>query len=105
MPGAIGEGGIESIEPFFDSATEDDVEVGGRTSVDAEAELHRRSTFDDERVGTVVVADVGEQLATDLQLGIDGFTLTAVLNGHIPGRVTLLGQTAAKVVAAGVEHT
>jgi F420-dependent oxidoreductase-like protein len=41
---------------------------------------------------------VGEQLAADLQLGIDGFTLNAIFNGHIPGRVTLLGQTAAKVV-------
>lgn len=63
MPGAIGNRGIESIEPFFDAATEDDVEVGGRPSVDTEAELHRRSTFDDEQVGAMVVADAVEHRA------------------------------------------
>ena len=41
---------------------------------------------------------VGEKLAADLALGVDGFTLNAPLNGHIPGRVALLGQTASKVV-------
>ena len=40
----------------------------------------------------------GEQLAGDLALGIDGFTLNLPLNGHIPGRVELLGRTASKVV-------
>ena len=56
-------------------------------------------SLDDEQRKAVtdrfIVGDpdtVGEQLVTDLQLGIDGFTLNAVLNGHIPGRVTLLGQ-------------
>jgi alkanesulfonate monooxygenase SsuD/methylene tetrahydromethanopterin reductase-like flavin-dependent oxidoreductase (luciferase family) len=42
---------------------------------------------------------VGERLAADLALGVDGFTLNAPANGHVPGRVTLLGETAAKVVA------
>lgn len=41
---------------------------------------------------------VGELLAADLAMGIDGFTLNAPANGHIPGRVELLGQTAAAVV-------
>ena len=41
---------------------------------------------------------VAEQLAEDLQLGIDGFTINAVLNGHIPERVALLGHTASKVI-------
>ncbi len=41
---------------------------------------------------------VGERLAADLALGVDGFTMNAPANGHIPGRVTLLGETAAKVV-------
>jgi F420-dependent oxidoreductase-like protein len=41
---------------------------------------------------------VGERLAADLALGVDGFTLNAPANGHVPGRVTLLGETAAKVV-------
>ncbi len=42
---------------------------------------------------------VGERLATDLALGIDGFTLNAPANGHVPGRVALLGETAAKVLS------
>ena len=41
---------------------------------------------------------VGERLAEELTLGIDGFTINAPANGHIPGRVALLGETAAKVV-------
>ncbi|CAB4788753.1 MAG: TIGR03560 family F420-dependent LLM class oxidoreductase [Actinobacteria bacterium] len=41
---------------------------------------------------------VGERLASDLALGIDGFTVNLPLNGHIPGRVELLGKTASKVV-------
>jgi alkanesulfonate monooxygenase SsuD/methylene tetrahydromethanopterin reductase-like flavin-dependent oxidoreductase (luciferase family) len=41
---------------------------------------------------------VGERLAADLALGVDGFTLNAPLNGHVPGRVELLGRTAAAVV-------
>jgi alkanesulfonate monooxygenase SsuD/methylene tetrahydromethanopterin reductase-like flavin-dependent oxidoreductase (luciferase family) len=42
---------------------------------------------------------VAERLATDLALGIDGFTINLPLNGHIPGRVALLGETAAKLIA------
>src|SRR5690606_36206787 len=41
---------------------------------------------------------IAERLAADLETGVDGFTLTAPLNGHIPGRVELLGQVAASVV-------
>lgn len=41
---------------------------------------------------------VGELLAADLVPGIDGFTINAPANGHLPGRVELLGQTAAAVV-------
>lgn len=59
---------------------------------------------EDRRAGilaTLLVGDpdtVGEQLAGDLALGVDGFTLNAPFNGHVPGRVALLGQTAAKVL-------
>jgi alkanesulfonate monooxygenase SsuD/methylene tetrahydromethanopterin reductase-like flavin-dependent oxidoreductase (luciferase family) len=62
------------------------------------------SISDDQRAaltGRFIVGDpdtVGERLAADLALGVDGFTLNAPLNGHIPGRVALLGQTASKVV-------
>ena len=51
--------------------------------------------------GRLLVGDpdtVGEQLAKDLVAGIDGYTLNLVPNGHKPGRVALLGETAAKVV-------
>jgi F420-dependent oxidoreductase-like protein len=41
---------------------------------------------------------VGERLSSDLALGVDGFTLNAPANGHLEGRVALLGETAAKVV-------
>jgi F420-dependent oxidoreductase-like protein len=51
--------------------------------------------------GRFLVGDpdtIGEQLAKDLTTGIDGFTVNLVANGHKPGRVALLGETAAKVV-------
>ena len=42
--------------------------------------------------------EVGEQLAAALESGVDGFTCSLPANGHIPERVELLGQVAAKVV-------
>lgn len=41
---------------------------------------------------------MGEHLAAELALGVDGFTMNAPFNGHVPGRVALLGETAAKIV-------
>ncbi len=83
------------------------------TMEEAEAELaagfRRRgidldSLSDDRRASAtsaVIVGDpdtVGERLAADLALGVDGFTINAPFNGHLAGRVALLGETAAKVV-------
>jgi len=43
--------------------------------------------------------EVGEQFSKHLATGIDGFTVSAPANGHIEGRVTLLGETMSKVLA------
>jgi F420-dependent oxidoreductase-like protein len=43
--------------------------------------------------------EVAEQFTEWLALGVDGFTVNAVANGHDPERVALLGETLAKVVA------
>ena len=42
---------------------------------------------------------VAEQMAAQLALGLDGFTVNAVANGHIEGRVQLLGETLAPLIA------
>jgi F420-dependent oxidoreductase-like protein len=42
--------------------------------------------------------EVGEQLTAALASGVDGFTCSLPANGHIPGRVELLGQVARQVV-------
>lgn len=42
--------------------------------------------------------EIGEQFSEWMALGIDGFTVNAIVNGHVPGRVSLLGETLAKVV-------
>jgi len=42
--------------------------------------------------------EVGEHFSSILATGIDGFTLGAPANGHVEGRVALLGETLAKVV-------
>ena len=42
--------------------------------------------------------EIGEEFSNRLALGVDGFTVNAVPNGHIEGRVELLGETLRKVV-------
>ncbi len=42
--------------------------------------------------------EVGEQFSELMALGIDGFTVNMIANGHVPGRVSLLGETLSKVV-------
>jgi F420-dependent oxidoreductase-like protein len=51
--------------------------------------------------GRFIIGDpdtVGEKLAADLALGVDGFTINMPANGHVEGRVALLGEVAGKVV-------
>ena len=43
--------------------------------------------------------EVGELFSTYLVEGVDGFTVSAPANGHIEGRVTLLGETLARVIS------
>jgi F420-dependent oxidoreductase-like protein len=87
------------IAPTMEEAQADLAAALSRRGVDLTA-------LSDERRAALtaryVVGDpdtVGERLAADLALGLDGFTLNLPMNGHIPGRVALLGQTAAKVIA------
>lgn len=58
---------------------------------DAKAQLQGRFIFGDPDT-------VGERLSAELALGVDGFTINMPANGHIPGRVALLGETASKVL-------
>ena len=54
-----------------------------------------------ERSGSVIVGSPDQVAAAYRDLmatGIDGVTVNAPANGHIPGRVALLGQTLAPVV-------
>jgi len=43
--------------------------------------------------------EIGELFSGYLTHGIDGFTVSAIANGHIEGRVSLLGETLSKVLA------
>jgi F420-dependent oxidoreductase-like protein len=43
--------------------------------------------------------EIGELFSTYLATGVDGFTVSAPANGHIEGRVTLLGETLGRVLA------
>lgn len=43
--------------------------------------------------------EIGELFSTYLTHGIDGFTVSAIANGHVEGRVALLGETLSKVIA------
>jgi F420-dependent oxidoreductase-like protein len=86
------------IAPTMEEAQRDLVEGFARRGVDL------TSMSDEQRnaaTSRVVVGDpdtIGECFAADLARGVDGFTVNLTLNGHVPGRVTLLGETLAKVV-------
>lgn len=45
--------------------------------------------------------EIGEQFTEWMGLGIDGFTVNSIVNGHVPGRVGLLGETLSAVVGTG----
>lgn len=86
------------IAPTMEEAQADLVTYLGGRGIDV------TTMSDEERAGVTgrfALGDpdtVGELLAADLALGVDGFTINAPANGHLPGRVELLGQTAAAVV-------
>lgn len=86
------------IAPTMEEAQADMAEAFRRRGIDlatAPDDLKAMVT------GRFIVGDpdtVGERLAADRAIGVDGFTINLPLNGHIPGRVALLGETAAKVV-------
>ena len=56
-----------------------------------------------EVIATMVVwgdpDEVGERMTAILERGVDGFTCSLPGNGHLPGRVELLGATASTVLA------
>ena len=87
------------IAPTADEARADLVAYFGRRGLDL------TSMSDDEQatwLGNFTWGDpdtVGEQFAAMLRPGIDGFTINMPANGHIPGRVELLGRTLAPLVA------
>lgn len=60
------------------------------------------SAEDAERIRSMINLgdpdEIGEQFAARLADGLDGFTVNAAANGHIEGRVALLGEVLRKVV-------
>lgn len=86
------------IAPTMEQARAEVSDYLGRRGIDVTA-------VDDETraaiFGRFILGDadtVGEHLAKELELGIDGFTINMPANGHIPGRVALLGETASAIV-------
>ena len=88
------------IAPTHDEAYAELRDGFARRGIDLEA------MADDEREANLALVvwgdpdEVGEALAARLALGVDGFTINLTANGHIPGRVELLGQNASSVLAA-----
>ncbi|GAB90258.1 LLM class F420-dependent oxidoreductase [Gordonia rhizosphera] len=65
-----------------------------------EAYLERNPAAEIRRATTIVgdPDEVAAHYADLLATGIDGFTVNAPANGHVPGRVSLLGQTLAPLI-------
>ena len=87
------------IAPTTEQAKADLIGYFGRRGLDL------GSMSDDEQapwLANFVWGDpdtVGEQFAELLQPGIDGFTVNLPANGHVEGRVALLGQTLAPLLS------
>jgi F420-dependent oxidoreductase-like protein len=86
------------IAPTMEQAQADFVAYLRRRGIDLDALADNARTAITSRFILGDPDTVGERLSADLALGVDGFTLNAPANGEIPGRVQLLGETAAKVV-------
>ena len=86
------------IAPTMEEAQRELAEWFGRRGIDLAAMSDERRAAVVSRVTVGDPDTVGELLAADLALGVDGFTLNAPANGHVPGRVALLGEVASKVV-------
>jgi len=86
------------IAPTMEEAQSDLAAYFRMRGIDVDAlDDERRQAF----TSRFIIGDpdtVGERLQADLAMGVDGFTINAPANGHVPGRVALLGETAAKVV-------
>jgi alkanesulfonate monooxygenase SsuD/methylene tetrahydromethanopterin reductase-like flavin-dependent oxidoreductase (luciferase family) len=61
----------------------------------------RQPENESRRAATIIGGpdEIAEHYATLLAIGIDGVTVNAPANGHIEGRVTLLGETLAPLLA------
>lgn len=65
-------------------------------------EYVRRTPAAEVRRGQMIIGDpdeVAARYAEILAAGVDGFTVNAAANGHVPGRVSLLGETLAPLPA------
>ncbi len=87
------------IAPTMEEAQADLTAYFRTRGIDVDASNEEQTAALSRRFAIGDPDTVGEELATDLSTGVDGLTINAPANGHIPGRVALLGETAAKVVA------
>jgi F420-dependent oxidoreductase-like protein len=78
---------VEEVDAFLASRG---IDVGSMSAEDAER-IRSAITLGDPD-------EVGEIFSARLLDGVDGFTVNASANGHIDGRVALLGEVLAKVV-------
>lgn len=65
-------------------------------------EYVRRTPAAEVRRGQMIIGDPDEVAARYVEIlaaGVDGFTVNAAANGHVPGRVSLLGETLAPLLA------
>ncbi len=86
------------IAPTHEQAVAELDEFFGRRGLD----LSSMSPEEADQMRSVITHgnpdEVAERFQGWLALGIDGFTVNSVANGHVPERVSLLGETLAKVV-------
>ncbi|WP_436794887.1 LLM class F420-dependent oxidoreductase [Actinospongicola halichondriae] len=88
------------IAPTHEQAVAEVDEALGRRGLD----LSSMSVEDADAMRSMLAHgtpdELGEQFSEWMALGIDGFTVNSIANGHLPGRVSLLGETLSAVVAS-----
>ncbi len=90
--------GQACVAPTHDEAVKELDEFMGTRGLDLSSMSEEEATQMRSLVPHGDPDEIGEVFSERLATGIDGFTVAALANGHIEGRVTLLGETMAKVM-------
>ncbi len=91
--------GLACIAPSHDEAVADLDALFASRGVDVSSMSEEDAAGMRSMVPHGDADEIGEVFSNYLATGVDGFTVSAPANGHVQGRVTLLGETLSRVIS------